>query len=72
MPHWQALEEGRTHLGYQVWKGAEQGRWLLRRYVGKRRYRVETPGLADDTNDAFISSHADCFLAPLRRQAAFD
>jgi integrase len=52
MPHWQALEEGRTHLGYQVWKGATEGRWLLRRYIGDRRYRVETLGLADDSNDA--------------------
>ena len=52
MPHWQALEEGKSHIGYQVWKGAEQGRWLLRRYVGARRYRLETLGLADDSADA--------------------
>ena len=51
-PHWQALEEGRVHLGYQCWKGAEHGRWLLRRYVGQRRYRLETLGLADDSRAA--------------------
>ena len=49
--HWQALEEGRVHLGYQCWKG-EQGRWLLRRYIGNRKYRVEALGFADDATDA--------------------
>jgi hypothetical protein len=46
------LEEGRVHLGYQCWKGAEQGRWLLRRYIGDRKYRIGTLGLADDAVDA--------------------
>ena len=46
--HWQALEEGRVHLGYQCKKGAQQGRWLLRRYIGRRRYRIEFLGRADD------------------------
>ena len=31
-PHWQALVEGRVHLGWQCWKGDPVGRWLLRRY----------------------------------------
>jgi integrase len=47
-PHWQALVEGKMHLGWQCWKGDEQGRWLLRTYVGNRRYRVEALGRADD------------------------
>jgi integrase len=47
-PHWQALVEGKVHLGWQCWKGDEQGRWLLRSYVGNRRYRVEGLGHADD------------------------
>lgn len=51
-PHWRALDEGKVHLGWQCWKGAPQGRWLLRRYVGKRKYRVETLGLADDASAA--------------------
>lgn len=50
--HWQALEEGRVHLGYQCKKGAQQGRWLLRRYVGNQKYRVEALGLADDSGAA--------------------
>ena len=58
-PHWQALAiEGLTmHLGWQCWKGEAAGRWLLRRYIGKRisakgkavaRYCTSTLGLADD------------------------
>jgi hypothetical protein len=50
-PHWQALIEGRVHLGYQRWKGRdgeEGGRWLLRRYIGNGKYRVQALGRADD------------------------
>ncbi len=47
-PHWQALEDGRLHLGWQCRKGDPTGRWLLRRYIGNRKYRVEALGLADD------------------------
>jgi integrase len=47
-PHWQALVEGRVHLGYQCWKGEPVGRWVLRRYIGNRKYRTEPLGLADD------------------------
>jgi integrase len=50
--HWQALEEGRVHLGYQCKKGAQQGRWLLRRYIGGGKYRLEALGLADDAGAA--------------------
>jgi integrase len=46
--HWQALIEGKTHLGYQCWKGDPQGRWLVRSYIGNGRYRVEALGRADD------------------------
>ena len=51
-PHWQALIEGRVHLGYQRWKGRDGeagGRWLLRRYIGNGKYRVQPLGRADDT-----------------------
>jgi integrase len=51
-PHWQALVRGRVHLGYQCWKGDPAGRWVLRRYIGNRKYRVETLGLADDAAKA--------------------
>ena len=51
-PHWQALREGRVHLGYQCWKGDAAGRWVLRRYVGNGKYRVTALGLADDAGEA--------------------
>jgi integrase len=62
-PHWQALaiERLTVHLGWQCWKGDAAGRWLLRRYIGKRtsangkavaRYRTLTLGLADDAAPA--------------------
>jgi integrase len=47
-PFWHSLVTGRLHLGYQCWKGDPAGRWLLRRYIGNRRYRIETLGIADD------------------------
>ena len=47
-PHWQALVDGRVHLGWQCWKGDPAGRWVLRRYIGNGKYRVTTLGLADD------------------------
>jgi hypothetical protein len=46
-PHWQALMPSRVHLGYQCWKG-DQGRWILRRYIGNNKYRSVTLGRADD------------------------
>jgi integrase len=51
-PHWQALIEGRVHLGWQRWKGKKGemgGRWLLRRYIpATGKYRVQALGRADD------------------------
>jgi integrase len=47
-PHWKALVEGKVHLGWQCWKGEPVGRWLLRRYIGNNKYRVQTLGRADD------------------------
>jgi integrase len=62
-PHWQALVEGKVHLGWQCWKGEPAGRWILRRYIGKHKsgedenklvakYRISTLGLADDGAEA--------------------
>src|SRR5215471_1978023 len=51
-PHWQALVEGKVHLGWQCWKGDPVGRWLLRRYIGNNKYRVQTLGRADDAAQA--------------------
>jgi integrase len=48
-PHWQALVEGRVHLGWQCWKGEPVGRWVLRRYIpATGKYRVQALGRADD------------------------
>src|SRR4051794_3934041 len=47
-PHWQALMPGRVHLGYQCRKGDQEGRWILRRYIGNNKYRSVTLGRADD------------------------
>jgi integrase len=49
--HWQALIEGKVHLGYQCKKGEPAGRWLLRQYIGQGRYHVEPLGRADDAAD---------------------
>jgi integrase len=48
-PYWQSLEN-KVHLGYRCWKRKrrDDGEWLLRRYVGDGRYRVEAIGRADD------------------------
>jgi integrase len=60
-PHWQALVTGKVHLGWQCWKGDPVGRWVLRRYVGNNKYRVQTLGRADDDASADgvdVLSHA--------------
>jgi integrase len=44
-PYWRAIDTG-VHLGYR--KGLAGGKWVLRRYLGKETYRVETIGAADD------------------------
>ena len=51
-PHWQDLVTGKVHIGYQCRKGEPAGRWLLRRYVGNKRYRIEALGTADDDTAA--------------------
>jgi integrase len=48
-PYWRAIDEG-LHLGYR--KGAQSGKWVMRRYVGGQSYVVETIGTADDKIDA--------------------
>jgi hypothetical protein len=59
-PHWQALVDGKVHLGWQCRKG-EPGRWVLRRYIGRStsktgkpvaRYSLMTLGFADDAQTA--------------------
>lgn len=74
-PYYRAIDAG-LHLGYR--KGECGGKWVVRRYVGKRDYRVETIGPADDIIDAngtdvWSSSQAqsearNIFLARQREQ----
>jgi integrase len=74
-PHWQALRiegvEGRVHLGYQRWRGDDEGRWLLRRYIGGK-YRSETIGRADDVSPADGRQVLSCAQAEaeVRRKVA--
>ena len=48
-PYWRAIDTG-LHLGYR--KGLNGGKWVLRRYLGKETYHVETIGAADDHSAA--------------------
>ena len=50
--HLQSLATGRVALGYQRWKGDQDGRWVLRRHIGNSKYRFETLGRADDAEPA--------------------
>ena len=50
-PHWRSLAPGVT-LGWQRFKGQSSGRWLLRRHIGKNRYRVINIARADDVDAA--------------------
>jgi hypothetical protein len=59
-PYWRAVDTG-LHLGYR--KGLNGGRWVLRRYLGKETYHVETIGIADDHSAADGASILDFFQA---------
>ena len=48
-PHFKSIDSG-LHLGYR--KGKRGGKWVIRWYEGDGKYKVETIGLADDTQDA--------------------
>ena len=58
-PHWQALMPGKVHLGWQRWKDDNEGRWVLRRYIGNNKYRPTTLGRADDATRA-DGQHGEC------------
>jgi integrase len=59
-PYWRAIDTG-VHLGYR--KGLAGGKWVLRRYLGKETYRVETIGAADDHSAADGIDTLDFFQA---------
>jgi integrase len=48
-PYYKSIGEG-LHVGYR--KGAREGKWVVRRYVGDQAYVVETIATADDFDDA--------------------
>src|SRR5580704_12638868 len=62
-PYWRAIDIG-LHLGYR--KGLNGGRWVLRRYLGKETYHVETIGIADDHSPADGIEILDFFWAQRR------
>src|SRR5580704_11935966 len=59
-PYWRAIDTG-MHLGYR--KGLNGGKWVLRRYLGKEAYHVETIAIADDHSPADGASILDFFQA---------
>jgi hypothetical protein len=53
------------------WKGDPVGRWLLRRYIGNGKYRVQTLGRADDAIPANgVEGQADGLESPDRPPAS--
>lgn len=48
-PYWRTIGKG-LHIGYR--KGQTGGVWVVRRYIGKQQYAVETFAIADDREDA--------------------
>jgi integrase len=62
-PYWRAIDTG-LHLGYR--KGLNGGKWVLRRYLGKETYHVETIGIADDHSPADGVDTIDFFQAQRR------
>jgi len=62
-PYWRAIDTG-LHLGYR--KGLNGGKWVLRRYLGKETYRVETIGAADDHSASNGIDTLDFFQAQRR------
>ncbi len=48
-PYYRVIDSG-LHLGYR--KGQRGGKWVVRWYIGKQDYRVETIATADDIIDA--------------------
>lgn len=58
--YWRAVVPGKVHLGYARAHTGRAGRWMVRIYSGKERYRVATLGQADDYGEGltFAEAHA--------------
>ncbi len=54
--HWRGIDID-VHLGYR--KSARGGQWVVRWYVGDRKYRQITLGIADDVMDVGTLSYED-------------
>jgi integrase len=50
-PHFRRLDQG-LHIGFRRLSGERSGKWVVRFYVGKQAYAVETVATADDFSDA--------------------
>jgi integrase len=48
-PYWRSIGRG-LHIGYR--KGQTGGVWVVRRYIGKQQYAVETFAITDDREEA--------------------
>jgi integrase len=59
-PYWRSIDPG-LHLGYR--KGLSGGVWVLRRYLGNEKYKIETIGPADDHSAANDDTVLDFFQA---------
>ncbi|MDP2358191.1 MAG: tyrosine-type recombinase/integrase [Beijerinckiaceae bacterium] len=70
-PHWQTLEPGKSHLGWQRDPDAPEGRWLARRFDG-RKYTVRTIGVADDARKADGDAVLDYAMATRAALAVVD
>jgi len=69
-PHFKTLVPNLLHLGYRRRYADQPGQWLVRRYVGRERYRVTPLGLADDFQDAGGSIDVLTFAEAQRRALA--
>jgi integrase len=74
--HWQAIVPGRVHIGYQRWPDDPDGRWLLRRWLGRAKtftkYATIELGRADDAQDANGSSCLSFEQATAKARAMVD
>jgi hypothetical protein len=65
-PYWRSIDPG-LHLGYR--KGLAGGVWVLRRYLGNEKYKVETIGPADDHSAAKTTPCSISFKRSARRES---
>jgi len=57
------------HLGYR--KGKTGGKWVVRYYIGDRKYKIETIGIADDYDDTDKTTVLDWRQAQIEARNKF-